>query len=191
MSRRVENSLATSESSRAGPGPTDYMSASKQASPVTSCVAKSEIAPALIPKRESEPVEANTGGTRSPWPGCTDRRAYRPMRSMRRSVTLCQREAAVNDLRRKLQRQLSFLLCRGRIYGGGGHWALAHRRWLAGQAFEHSSQQTVFQEASTRRECNGATVPLGTASSHRVRAGPGRRWLRHFKQCVVPRSWLS
>ena len=32
------------------------------------------------------------------------------------------------------------------IYRGGGHWTLAHRRWLARQAFEHAAQQIVFQE---------------------------------------------
>ena len=29
---------------------------------------------------------------------------------------------------------------------GGGHWTLAHRRWLASQKFEHAAQQIVFQE---------------------------------------------
>ena len=33
-----------------------------------------------------------------------------------------------------------------RIYSGGGHWTLAHRRWLARQAFNHPAQQIVFQE---------------------------------------------
>ena len=56
------------------------------------------------------------------------------------------REAAADDLRRKRQQLLSFLLRRGRIYSGGGHWTLAHRRWLAKQAFEHTAQQIVFQE---------------------------------------------
>src|SRR4051795_94487 len=41
---------------------------------------------------------------------------------------------------------LSFLLRQGRIYEGGGHWTLAHRRWLARQSFEHTAQQIVFQE---------------------------------------------
>lgn len=49
-------------------------------------------------------------------------------------------------LRRKRQQLLSFLLRCGRIYSGGGHWTLAHRRWLARQAFEHAAQQVVFQE---------------------------------------------
>jgi len=57
------------------------------------------------------------------------------------------REAAADDLRRKRQQLLSFLLRHGRIYRGGGHWALAHRRWPAGQKFEHAAQQIVFQEA--------------------------------------------
>ncbi|HEY1383667.1 MAG TPA: transposase, partial [Dongiaceae bacterium] len=39
------------------------------------------------------------------------------------------------------------LLRHGRIYSGSGHWTLAHRRWLAQQAFEHPAQQIVFQEA--------------------------------------------
>jgi transposase len=56
------------------------------------------------------------------------------------------REAAADDLRRKRQQLLSFLLLHGRIYDGGGHWTLAHRRWLARQAFEHAAQQIVFQE---------------------------------------------
>jgi len=36
----------------------------------------------------------------------------------------------------------------GRIYDAGGHWTLAHRRWLARQAFEHQAAQIVFQETS-------------------------------------------
>lgn len=31
-------------------------------------------------------------------------------------------------------------------YKNGGHWTLAHRRWLARQSFEHTAQQIVFQE---------------------------------------------
>jgi len=67
------------------------------------------------------------------------------------------REAAADDLRRKRQQLLSFLLRHGRVYSGGGHWTLAHRPhgtspWaegsrLAKQSFEHAAQQIVFQEA--------------------------------------------
>jgi transposase len=52
----------------------------------------------------------------------------------------------MDDLRRKRQQLLSFLLRHSRIYTGGGHWTLAHRRWLARQAFEHPALQIVFQE---------------------------------------------
>ena len=52
----------------------------------------------------------------------------------------------MDDLRRKRQQLLSFLLRQGRLYSGGGHWTLAHRRWLARQAFEHPAQQIVFQD---------------------------------------------
>jgi transposase len=51
-----------------------------------------------------------------------------------------------DDLRRKRQQLLSFLLRHSRIYTAGGHWTFAHRRWLARQAFEHPAQQIVFQE---------------------------------------------
>ena len=56
------------------------------------------------------------------------------------------REAAADDFRRKRQQILSFLLRHSRIYSGGGHWTLAHRRWLAGQKFDHVAQQIIFQE---------------------------------------------
>lgn len=56
------------------------------------------------------------------------------------------REAGADDLRRKRQQLLSFLLRHGRIYDGSGHWMLAHGRRLARQAFEHTAQQIVFQE---------------------------------------------
>jgi hypothetical protein len=52
----------------------------------------------------------------------------------------------MNDLRRKRHHLLSFLLRHGRIYSGGSHWTLVHRRWLAGQTFEHTAQRIVFQE---------------------------------------------
>jgi hypothetical protein len=57
------------------------------------------------------------------------------------------RAAAADDLRRKRQQLLSFLLRHGRVFSGGGHWTLSHRRWLAQQRFEHAAQQIVFQEA--------------------------------------------
>src|SRR5882757_6232113 len=50
------------------------------------------------------------------------------------------RESAADDLRRKRQQLLSFLLRHSRIYSGGGHWTLAHRRWLAGQKFDHAAR---------------------------------------------------
>jgi len=56
------------------------------------------------------------------------------------------RMAAADDLRRKRQQLLSFLLRHGRIFTGGDHWTRAHRRWLAAQSFEHPAQQIVFQD---------------------------------------------
>jgi transposase len=109
------------------------------------------IAPALIPKRPGERVKTNrrdavtlarlhrAGELTGVWVPDTVHEAVRDL--------VRAREAAADDLRRKRQQLLSFLLRHGRIYSGGGHWTLAHRRWLAKQAFEHAAQQIVVQEA--------------------------------------------
>lgn len=108
------------------------------------------VAPALIPKRSGERVKTNrrdavtlarlhrAGELTGVWvPDLT----HEAVRDLVRA-----REAGADDLRRKRQQLLSFLLRHGRIYHGGGHWTRAHRRWLARQAFEHPAQQIVLQE---------------------------------------------
>ena len=109
------------------------------------------VAPALIPKRSGERIKTNrrdavtlarlhrAGELTGVW---APDAAHEAVRDLVRA-----REAAADDLRRKRQQLLSFLLRHSRIYSGGGHWTLAHRRWLAGQKFEHAAQQIVFQEA--------------------------------------------
>ena len=57
------------------------------------------------------------------------------------------RRAASEDLRRKRQQLLSFLLRHGRIYSGRKHWTKMHLHWLAQQKFGHPAQQIVFQHA--------------------------------------------
>jgi transposase len=108
------------------------------------------VAPALIPKRAGERIKTNrrdavtlarlhrAGELTGVW---TPDPAHEAVRDLARA-----REAAGDDLRRKRQQLLSFLLRHSRIYSGGGHWTLAHRRWLAGQKFDHAAQQIVFQE---------------------------------------------
>lgn len=108
------------------------------------------VAPALIPKRSGERVKTNrrdavtlarlhrAGELTGVW---VPDLVHEAVRDLVRA-----REAGADDLRRKRQQLLSFLLRHGRIYDGGGHWTLAHRRWLARQAFEHAAQQIVFQE---------------------------------------------
>jgi transposase len=108
------------------------------------------VAPALIPRRSGERVKTNrrdavtlarlhrAGELTGIW---VPDLVHEAVRDLVRA-----REAAAADLRRKRQQLLSFLLRHGRIYEGGGHWTLAHRRWLACQAFEHAAQQIVFQE---------------------------------------------
>lgn len=108
------------------------------------------VAPALIPKRPGERVKTNrrdavtlarlhrAGELTGVWVPDVVHEAVRDL--------VRARDAGSDDLRRKRQQLLSFLLRHGRIYDGGGHWTVAHRRWLARQAFEHTAQQIVFQE---------------------------------------------
>ena len=108
------------------------------------------VAPALIPKRAGDRVKTNrrdavtlarlhrAGELTGVW---VPDAVHEAIRDLVRA-----RQAAMEDLRRKRQQLLSFLLRHGRIYSGGGHWSLAHRRWLARQAFDHPAQQIVFQE---------------------------------------------
>jgi len=109
------------------------------------------VAPSLIPKRPGERVKTNRrdavtlarllrAGELTPvWvPDAT----HEAVRDLVRA-----REAAADDLRRKRQQLLSFLLRHGRIFDGRSHWTMAHRRWLAGQKFDHPAQQIVFQDA--------------------------------------------
>jgi transposase len=109
------------------------------------------VAPALIPKRPGDRVKTNrrdavtlarlhrAGELTGVW---VPDAVHEAVRDLVRA-----REAAADDLRRKRQQLLSFLLRHGRIYTASGHWTLAHRRWLAKQSFEHAAQQIVFQES--------------------------------------------
>ncbi len=109
------------------------------------------VAPALIPQRPGERVKTNrrdavtlarlhrAGELAGVWVPDAKHEAIRDL--------VRAREAAGDDLRRKRQQLLSFLLRHGRIYTAGrDHWTQAHRRWLAHQSFEHPAQQIVFQE---------------------------------------------
>jgi transposase len=108
------------------------------------------VAPALIPRRAGERVKTNrrdavtlarlhrAGELTGVWVPDAVHEAVRDL--------VQAREAAADDLRRKRQQLLSFLLRHARVYSASGHWTLAHRRWLAQQSFEHPAQQIVFQE---------------------------------------------
>lgn len=109
------------------------------------------VAPALIPQRPGERVKTNrrdavtlarlhrAGELSGVWVPDANHEAIRDL--------VRAREAAGDDLRRKRQQMLSFLLRHGRLYTAGrDHWTQAHRRWLARQSFEHPAQQIAFQE---------------------------------------------
>jgi transposase len=109
------------------------------------------VAPSLIPKKPGERVKTNrrdavmlarllrAGELTAVWvPDAT----HEAVRDLVRA-----REGASEDLRKKRQQLLAFLLRHGRMFSGKKHWSLAHRRWLAEQTFEHPAQQIVFQDA--------------------------------------------
>jgi transposase len=109
------------------------------------------VAPSLIPKKPGERIKTNrrdavtlarllrAGELTAVW---VPDAVHEAVRDLVRA-----REAAAQDLRRKRQQLLSFLLRHGRIFDGRQHWTLAHRRWLASQSFAHPAQQIVFQDA--------------------------------------------
>ena len=109
------------------------------------------VAPSLVPKRPGERVKTNrrdavtlarllrAGDLTAVW---VPDAVHEAVRDLVRA-----RAAASQDLRRKRQQLLSFLLRHGRIYNGRKHWTRAHLRWLAQQQFAHPTQQIVFQDA--------------------------------------------
>jgi transposase len=108
------------------------------------------VAPALIPRRSGERVKTNrrdalslarlfrAGELSGVW---VPDEVHEAIRDLVRG-----RMTAAEDVRRKRQQLLSFLLRHGRIFTGGDHWTRAHRRWLAEQSFDHPAQQIVFQD---------------------------------------------
>jgi transposase len=109
------------------------------------------VAPSLIPKKSDERIKTNrrdavtlarlfrAGELTSVWVPDTVHEAVREL--------VRAREAASQDLRRKRQQLLSFLLRHGRIFSGRQHWSRAHLHWLAQQQFDHPAQQIVFEDA--------------------------------------------
>jgi len=108
------------------------------------------VAPSLIPRKSGERIKTNrrdavtlarslrAGDLTSVW---VPDAIHEAVRDLSRA-----REAAGEDVRKKRQQLLSFLLRHGRIFSGRKHWSLAHRRWLAEQKFEHPAQQIVCQD---------------------------------------------
>lgn len=120
------------------------------------------VAPSLIPKKAGERIKTNrrdavmlarllrAGELTSVW---VPDRIHEAVRDLVRA-----REGAGEDLRKKRQQLMAFLLRHGRTFSASKHWSLAHRRWLAEQAFEHPAQQIVFQDANHAIE--GASARL-------------------------------
>jgi transposase len=109
------------------------------------------VAPALIPKTPGERIKTNRrdAATLARLLGAGELTAVGVPDALHEAVRdlVRARAAAAQDLRRKRQQLLSFLLRHGRIFDGRRHWTLAHRRWLAGQSFAHPAQPIVFQDA--------------------------------------------
>lgn len=109
------------------------------------------VAPSLTPKKPGDRVKTNrrdavtlarlhrAGELTSVW---VPDAVHEAVRDLTRA-----REGAAEDLRKKRQQLLAFLLRHSRIFTGLKHWTRAHLRWLAQQSFEHPAQQIVFQDA--------------------------------------------
>jgi transposase len=108
------------------------------------------VAPSLIPKRPGERVKTNrrdavslarllrAGELKGIWVPDAVHEAVRDLVRVR--------SAASEDLRKKRQQLLSFLLRHGRVFTGRKNWTRSHARWLAAQKFDHPAQQIVFQD---------------------------------------------
>lgn len=108
------------------------------------------VAPSLIPQRPGERVKTNrrdavslarllrAGELTGIWVPDAVHEAVRDLVRVRATAS--------EDLRKKRQQLLSFLLRHGRIFSGQKNWTRAHARWLAAQKFEHPAQQIVFQD---------------------------------------------
>ncbi|TIW59378.1 MAG: transposase, partial [Mesorhizobium sp.] len=108
------------------------------------------VAPSLIPKRPGERVKTNRRDAVSLarlFRADELKRIWVPdavheaVRDLVRA-----RAAASEDLRKKRQQLLSFLLRHGRLFSGRKNWSPAHARWLAAEKFHHPTQQIVFQD---------------------------------------------
>jgi transposase len=97
------------------------------------------VAPALIPKRAGERVKTNQ------WHAITLARLHRAGELTAVRVPNAVYEAAADDLRRKTPASAFVPAGSQPDLQRDRHRTLAHRRWLAKQAFEHASQQIVFQ----------------------------------------------
>jgi transposase len=139
------------------------------------------VAPALIPKRAGERIKTNRRdavtlarlhrageltGVWAPDP------AHEAVRDLARG-----RESAGDDLRRKRQQLLSFLLRHSRIYSGGGHWSW---RIGAGSRVRSSTMprsRSSFRKGSMRSKilCSACAVSRSNSPSS-CRNGPWRGW---------------
>ena len=108
------------------------------------------VAPSLVPRRPGDHVKTNrrdavtlarllrAGELSGIWVPDAVHEAVRELVRVR-----C---AAGEDLRKKRQQVLSFLLRHGRIFTGRRNWGPAYARWLAAQKFDHPALQIVFQD---------------------------------------------
>jgi transposase len=107
------------------------------------------VAPSLIPRKPGDRIKTNrrdavqlarllrAGELTAVW---VPEEAHEAVRELIRS-----REAAVDDLRRKLQAISSMMLRYGRTYPGKTSWTKRHKLWLQAQKFDHPAQHLVLQ----------------------------------------------
>jgi len=150
------------------------------------------VAPALIPKWSGERIKTNrrdavtlarlhrAGELTGVW---TPDAAHEAVRDLVRA-----REAATDDLRRKRQQLLSFLLRHSRIYSGGGHWTMAIGAGWPTRSSNMPRSKSSFRKPSTRsRTRSNACVGSRSNSLLSCRNGRWRRSWKPTRRCVAPR----
>jgi len=152
------------------------------------------VAPSLIPKKPGERVKTNrrdavslarllrAGELTSVW---VPDAVHEAVRDLVRA-----REAAAQDLRRKRQQLLSFLLRHGHIFDGRKHWT-----WRIGAGWRTRSSNIRRSRSSFRTGSMRSRMPVPDCSASKSnwlrsrRAGRWRRWSKPIKQCAAPPSW--
>ena len=153
------------------------------------------VAPSLVPRRPGDHVKTNrrdaitlarllrAGELSGIWGPDAGHEAVRDLVRVR--------SAAGEDLRKKRQQWLSFLLRHGRVLTGRRSWGPAHTRWLAAQKFDLQPCRSCSRIRLTPSRMPGDDGSgLRLSGPNSGQPGRWRRSCRPIKLCVACLSWL-